>query len=141
MLKAIVYILIVIFIVIASAIIVPLPVFIKRRLFPFMAISSIAFFLLGLTLIFLTLKRKVKGKLKKFLILTGVSSSGFLVSVLLHNILYGFGVMTKHIILLSSLMEVLHVVFFIIAIFVCPIGFLIGVIGSLVLFIRKRKRR
>jgi len=96
------------------------------------------FFLLGVILILLTIKTQVKGKLKKFLLLTGFSSSGFFISVLLHNFLYGLGKITEHIVLLSYLLEALQVIFFIMAIFICPIGFLAGIVGSL-LFINKRK--
>jgi len=97
------------------------------------------FSLLGAALIFLTIKGKVKGKLKKFLILTGVSAAGFFVSILLHNFLYALAIIASHIVILKYIFEFLHVTFFIIAIFVCPPGFLIGVVGSIVLFIKKRK--
>ena len=97
------------------------------------------FSLLGAALIFLTIKGKVKGKLKKFLILTGASAAGFFVSTLLHNFLYALAIITSHIVILKYIFEFLHATFFIIAIFVCPSGFLIGVVGSIVLFIKKRK--
>ena len=99
----------------------------------------IIFSLLGIALICLTLKGKIGGALKKFLILTGASAAGFFVSTLLHNVFYGLGVITGHITILNYLMEILHVAFFIVAIFVCPLGFLIGVVGSIVMFV-KRKR-
>jgi len=43
------------------------------------------FCLLGLVLLVLALKEKAEGKIKKFLILTGASSTGFFVFVILHN--------------------------------------------------------
>ena len=95
------------------------------------------FFLLGVSLIVTTVKKKVKGKLKKFLILTGASAAGFFVSVLLHNFLYALGVLAKDIKVLHYLFEFLHAAFFIIAIFICPIGFLIGIAGSIILLIFK----
>jgi hypothetical protein len=98
------------------------------------------FFLLGLALIYLTLKQKVKGKLKKFLLLTGASSTGFFASAILHNIFYAFSIITSHISVLKYLMEILHVMFFIIATIVCPLGFLIGAVGSVILFIKRGKR-
>ena len=101
----------------------------------------IVFSLLGMVLIFLTLKEKVEGKLKKFLILTGVSSAGFFISILLHNVFYALGVITGDIAVLSYLMEIIHTAFFIIAIFVCPLGFLIGVLGSVVQFVTKKYYR
>ena len=99
----------------------------------------IIFSLSGAMLIFLTLKKKVKGNLKKFLLLTGVSASGFFVGILLHNVFYGLGIMAKNITLLSYLLEALHVVFFIIAMIICPVGFLIGTIGSMILFRKEKK--
>lgn len=102
-------------------------------------VPFIVFSLLGLALTFLTVKEKIEGTLKKFLILTGVSSAGFFVSVVLHNAFYALGIIASQIIVLSYLMEALSVAFFMIAIFVCPLGFLVGVVGSIVLFIKKRE--
>ena len=97
------------------------------------------FCLLGLALLILTLKEKVAGKLKKFLLLTGASALGFFVFVLLHNFVYGlfvyfFGPDFWVRIGLGD-----EPFFFIMAIFVCPIGFLVGVIGTIVLLIKQRK--
>jgi len=105
----------------------------------FMIISGIILVILGSILIGLTLVQKVEGKLKKFLILTGASAAGFFIFALLHNIFYGLEQITGHITILSYLMKALEVIFFLIAIFVCPIGFLIGVIGTIVMFNKKRK--
>jgi len=58
--------------------------------------------------------------------------------VLLHNFFYGLGIIAANITVLKYLMEGLHVAFFIIAIFVCPIGFIIGAVGSIIIFIRKK---
>jgi len=99
----------------------------------------IIFSLLGITLIFLTLKQKVEGVFKRFLILTGISATGFFVFVFLHNIFYGLAIITNQIPIMSLIMEILHVAFFIIAIFVCPLGFVIGTTGTIVVFIKKKK--
>ena len=96
------------------------------------------FSLLGLALLVLTLKEKTTGKLKKFLVLTGASSTGFFVFVFLHNAFYALGIVTSHITVLNYLMEALHVAFFFIAIFICPLGFLVGTAGSIVMFIKKK---
>lgn len=140
LLVAIVSLLMGIFIVIAGVMIIPAPAFKKQMLFPIMVVFSIVYFLLGITLIFLTLRKKVEKGLKKFLILTGASSAGFLVSVLLHNFLYALAVITSHIKGLHYLFEVLHAAFFIAGIFICPIGFLVGVVGSIVFLLKKRKK-
>lgn len=107
----------------------------------FIIISGVIFFLLGAALIFLTVKEKVGGVLKKFLLLTGASAAGFIVSVFLHNVFYGLGIMTSQMPVLSRSMEVFHVAFFIMAIFVCPIGFLVGAVGSIVLGVKQSRKQ
>lgn len=109
-----------------------------RQIMIFIAfISWFLFCLLGVLLIFLTLKLKVEGKLKIFLMLTGISAIGFLIGVILHNFFYALGIIFEHIVILKYLMEVLHVAFFFIAVPICPITFLVGIIGSIILFRRK----
>lgn len=137
MVKAIFLFLIGIFLVILSMFLIP-PV---REFFkgPFFLVIFAVFSFLGFALIFITLKEKVKGELKKFLLLTGVSSLGFFIGVLLHNFLYALAVITKDMAILHYLMEALQIVFFIMAVFICPIGFLIGIGGSLVVFFKKGK--
>ena len=103
----------------------------------FITISGAVFLLLGVALIVLTVKEKVEGMLKKFLILTGASSAGFFVSVSLHNAIYGlfihfFGADFWDRIGLGD-----EPVFFFMAILVCPIVFLVGAVGSLVLAIKR----
>jgi hypothetical protein len=83
------------------------------------------FSLLGAGLIVLTLKQKIKRPFKKYLLLTGSSAVGFFVFVILHN-------------LVSGLLGIEEPVFFLLAVFVCPLGFLIGAIGSIVLVIRQK---
>ena len=78
---------------------------------------------------------------KMFLILLGTSVGGFIVFVVLHNVFYGLTILTSHISALSHLLEVFHVAFFIIAVFLCPAAFLVGVIGSIVLAIRGCRRQ
>lgn len=107
---------------------------------PFLFLTPfIIFSLLGAALIFLTAKSKIRGKHRKLLILTGVSAAGFFVSILLHNLLYALAIVASHIIVLKYIFEFLHAVFFILAIPVCPLGFLIGATGSTIIFIKKRK--
>lgn len=99
----------------------------------FITISGVLLFSLGVALIFLTVKEKVAGRLKKFLILTGASSAGLVVSILLHNAIYGlfihwFGPDFWERIGLPD-----EPFFFIIAVFICPAAFLVGAVGSIVL--------
>ncbi len=95
------------------------------------------FSLLGVALIVLTLREKIGGGLKTFFLLAGASAAGFFVSVLLHAaadalFIYFFGEDFWDRIGIGN-----EPLFFSIAIFVCPLGFLAGVVGSIVLRARK----
>jgi hypothetical protein len=82
------------------------------------------FFVLGVILIVLTIKEKTGGMLKKFLLLTGASAVGLPVFAVLHN-------------LVSALFNTEEPVFFILATTVCPLGFLVGMVGTIVLARKK----
>jgi hypothetical protein len=66
---------------------------------------------------------------KHFLILLWLTAQAFLIGVILHNVFYALGIITSHITPLSHFMEVLEVVFFIIAIPLVPIGAVAGAVG------------
>ena len=131
------YLLVVVFVLAISTIFIP--AFRGYVSGTFMIISSAILVIFSSVLIGLTLVQKIEGKFKKLLILTGASAAGFFVCVLLHNIFYALAQVSGHIIILSYLMKVFEVIFFLIAIFACPIGFIIGVIGTIVMFNKKRK--
>ena len=61
--------------------------------------------------------------MKTFLIIAGVSVAVFILGVVLHNIL-------------SGLLGVEEPVFFVIAVFLAPLAFAVGILGSLVMFIK-----
>ena len=107
-----------------------IPVFRGSIFLWFITVSGATFFLLGVALIFLTVKGKVRGMLKKFLLLTGASATGIFVFVLLHNAIYALFV---HFFGTEFWNGGDEPFFFIMAIFVCPIGFLVGAVGSIVL--------
>ncbi|HXZ30432.1 MAG TPA: hypothetical protein VEG43_04635 [Dehalococcoidia bacterium] len=86
----------------------------------------VVFFLLGVTLLVLTIKTKVRGMLKGFLLLTGASPVAMLVFGILHNVI-------------SGLMNFEEPVCFLIAVIVCPVGFLVGAVGSIVLAVKKSR--
>jgi hypothetical protein len=92
------------------------------------------FFGLGVALLVLTIKRKVPGLLQKFLLLAGSSAVGLLIFGILHNLVtallisvFNFGT------------DFDEPVFFMLATIVCPLGFLVGAIGSIVLGIKDRQ--
>ncbi|MFB0559337.1 MAG: hypothetical protein ACETVS_02235 [Dehalococcoidales bacterium] len=109
--------------------------------FLFLTISGAVFFLLGVALIISTLKEKVGGMLAKFLILTGASAVGVFVFVLLHNAIYGLFIYWFGADFWDRIGPGDEPVFFIMAIFVCPIGFVVGAVGSIVLAIKGAGRR
>ena len=132
------WLLIISFLVVASEFFVPVVREFFRGSILFL-VPIIIFFFLGLALVISTIKEKVQGLLKKFLILTGVSAAGFFICIFLHNLIYGlfiyfFGQDFWEKIGLGD-----EPLFFIIAIFICPIGFLIGIVGSIVLFIKENR--
>ena len=92
----------------------------------FFGIVGSVFFLLGGALIFLTVKEKVGGVAKKFLILTGASAVGLPVFAVLHNVV-------------SGLLDTEEPVFFVLATIVCPLGFLVGAVGSIVIAIKNKR--
>ena len=136
-LKAIFWALVVVFVFILGYFVIP--AFRTREFFRFVSAFGVIFFLLGIALIFFTIREKIKGLLKKFLILTGASAAGSLVSVFLHNAIYALFIVLFG----GDFWERTGLgdepFFFILALIICPIAFLVGVIGSIVLFIKKKQ--
>jgi hypothetical protein len=97
--------------------------------FTYLAVSICALSLLGLVLVFLTIEQDVGGLLKIFLMMAGFAPIVTIISVISHNIISA---------LLTSILkrEFEDAVFFLFALFGCPMAFLIGVIGSITLIIR-----
>ena len=122
-----------VFIVIVSVLFIPVFRDLLRGS-PLFLSPFVAFFLLGAALIFLTIKEKVGGVPKKFLLLTGASAAGIFVSVFLHNAIYGLFIYWFGADFWKGGDEPF---FFIMATIICPLGFLVGAIGSIVLGIKK----
>ena len=102
-------------------------------------ISGAAVFLLGAALIFLTVKEKVRGMSKKFLILTGASAVGIPVFIALHNIVYALLTLWFGEDFWGASGD--EPVFFILATMVCPIAFLVGAMGTIVLAIKNKRAK
>lgn len=92
---------------------------------------ALAFILLGLALIGLTLRLDEVRVEKVFFVLTGAAALAIPLCVILHNLVYGL--------LMVWLGEGVgdEAVFFILALFVCPALFLLGAGGSLVFLIKR----
>lgn len=101
---------------------------------PLFIISISLVFLLAITFLIIFVKRiKPQGTLKKFLILAGISIVGFFISVLLHNLISA---------LLSQFFkkEFDEPIFFLVAVFICPVGLTVGAMGSIIQLIKQRGR-
>ena len=93
---------------------------------------------LGIVLIVLAAIARFTKISKAFLILTGSAAAGIGLSVILHNLV--FGILIK--LLGEGFWERTGIgdepVFFILAVFICPVALLVGIIGSIILIARKR---
>jgi hypothetical protein len=103
----------------------------------FVIISGLVLFLLGGALVFLSVWEKVEGLLKKFSILTGASSTGIVISMLLHNAVYGLFIYWFGAGFWERAGFGDEPFFFFLAVLVCPLGFLVGAGGSIILAIRR----
>ena len=86
---------------------------------------------LSVMVIVLTAKRKVTGILKKFLLLTGASAVGLPVFAVLSNVVYALFIYFFGADFWGPGGD--EPFFFILATIVCPIGFLVGAVGTILL--------
>lgn len=98
------------------------------------------FFLLGVALLVFTLREKIAGLLRAFFLLTAASALGVFVFILLHNLVYGLFIRFFGADFWGGIGGD-EPFFFLMALIVCPLGFLTGVIGAIVLRIREARSR
>ncbi len=134
LIKKVFYSQVFIFILIICYFLIPWPPSIKRSMFFITAILGFIFLLLGVLLKILA--KKEHGKPKFFLMLTAYSAILPFVSAILHNLFYGLAVFFNDNIVLKYFFEGLHVSFFIIAVVVAPLLFIIGSVGTII-YLRK----
>ena len=96
-------------------------------------------FLLGLALLILSVRWKQHTLLRTFWILAGASTAGFALGSVLHNAFYALAEVTGKWPILNTAMEVLEVAFFLIATLLCPVAFLVGTVGAIVLIVRRSR--
>ena len=105
----------------------------------FFQFSGLLFFALGLTLLILTARAKLDRLFKGFLLLTSSSAVGVFVSILLHGVVYGLFIL----IFGEDFWERIGIpdepAFFIMALIICPIAYLVGTVGSVVFILRRKK--
>ena len=103
----------------------------------FLSLTAICF-LLGLALLILSVRWKERTLLRTFWNLAGASTAGFALGSVLHNVFYALAMVTEQWTILSGAMNVLEVAFFLIAVLLCPVAFLVGTVGAIVLIVRGR---
>jgi len=91
---------------------------------------------LGIALIVLTVRAKLNKISKAFFILTGASASGIVIGSVLHNLVYALFILIFGQSFWGSMGD--EPVFFILAIIVCPVALLVGIIGCIVLIAKKK---
>jgi len=74
--------------------------------------------------------------LKTFLLVSGISLAAFIISVFLHNAIYGLFIHFFGADFWDRIGMTDEPVFFIIAVIICPVAFAAGIIGSLVVFLK-----
>lgn len=72
------------------------------------------------------------------LLLTGASSVGILVSVLLHNVFYGLFIRFFGVDFWDRIGITDEPFFFFMAFVICPLGFIVGTVVSIILFIKRK---
>ena len=106
---------------------------VRKLLMPYGFFGIIAaLMILGVILIVLTIQKEVEGTSRVFLLLTGASAAGMSIFAILHNL-----VTAMFIKLFRVSKNFDEPVFFILAVVVCPLGFLAGVAGTIVLAVNK----
>jgi hypothetical protein len=101
-------------------------------------VVGVLLLVVGIVLILTTIKGKVTGKLKKFQLLAGASALGIPVFAILHNVVYMLGIMWFG---ESAFGNGDEPVFFILAAIVCPLGLLVGGIGTIIIRIKHRRTK
>ncbi len=106
---------------------------VRKLLMPYGFFGVIAvLMILGVILIVLTIQKEVEGTSKVLLLLTGASAVGMSIFSILHNLVTA---MFIKIFKVSTNFD--EPVFFILATVVCPLGFLAGAVGTIVLAMSK----
>ncbi len=91
---------------------------------------------LGIALVILAVKANFTKISKAFFILTGASAIGIVVGAVLHNLVYALFIKLFGEGFWAGMGD--EPVFFILAVIVCPIALIVGIIGSIVLIVKKR---
>jgi hypothetical protein len=105
----------------------------------FFQLCVLLFFALGLTLLILTARTKLDKIFKSFLLLTASSAVGVFAAILLHGVVYGLFILIFGEDFWERIGMSDEPFFFLMALFICPIAYLVGTVGNIVLILRRKK--
>ena len=108
---------------------------------PYVFVLWILHFATGVGLIVTTYREKITGKRKLYLLSSGFSSAGFLLGVVLHNLLYALGTITENLVIVNKTINFFEVAFFLTATIICPVGFIVGMVGTLITLKKSRSEK
>ena len=116
---------------------------VARAVSIFFPLSGLLFFALGLALLILTVRARARldRPLKRFLLLTSSSAVGVFVSILLHGVVFGLLILLFGEDFWSRTGLEDEPFFFIMGLFVCPIAYLVGTMGSIVIMFRRKQQQ
>jgi hypothetical protein len=124
-LRALLYLSLAVFVLIFSFFLIPSEG--KYSYFYLVGILGLLFLILGIVIWIYS--KKEKGKLKTYLLITGISAIFPLISVILHNMFYALSIVVNS---LDWLFRFLEGTFFAIALLIAPLTFLFGLVMSLI---------
>ena len=108
---------------------------------PYIFILWALLFFTGVGLIITTTKEKITGKRKLYLLLSGFSSAGFFLFGVLHNLFYALSTITENSVILNKTINFFGAGFFLVAVIVCPIGLIMGIVGTLILLKKSQSEK
>ena len=71
--------------------------------------------------------------------MAGLSAVGFVMGVVGHNLAYAGAEVFRSVLVVYYFFEVVHVLLFLVAVVVCPVGFFVGVLGVVVRILSGKK--
>lgn len=107
-----------------------------------LAVFGLLFLALGIALLILTVRARqvLHRPLKRFLLVTGSSAAAVPVSILLHNLVYGLFILIFGQDFWSRTGLEDEPLFFTTAVIVCPLAYVVGTIGSIILMFSKKTK-
>lgn len=107
---------------------------------PVLLALGISLPILGGAIIYLTIKEKLTGLPMVFMLLTGASAAGITISVFLHNAIYGLFIYWFGPGFWTGIGLPDEPIFFFLGLIFFPVTLLAGIIGTIVLVIKKRRK-